>query len=68
MSEHDKSVTPLCYPPETILTAQQVADWIQISVRTVEVLPLPRLRLPTKSVRYSAGQVLAYLEGRGHAA
>lgn len=57
-------ITPLAYPPETILTTEQLAEWLQISPRTVESWPLPRLRLPGTTVRYSAGMVLAYLEGR----
>lgn len=57
-------ITPLAYPPEAILTTEQVADWLQVSVRTVKAWPLPRLKLPGTTVRYSAGQVLAYLEGR----
>ena len=59
-------ISPISYPPETILSPKQLADWLQISERTVRDWPLPRLRLPGNSavVRYSAGQVLAYLEGR----
>lgn len=58
---------PLAYPAETILTALEVAEWIGISEKTVLAMPLPRLRLGGKLVRYSAGQVLAYLEGRSAA-
>lgn len=58
-------ITPLAYPAETILTTKQVADWLQVSERTVESWPIPRLKIPSKTVvRYSAGMVLAYLEGR----
>lgn len=55
---------PLSYPPEAILTTDQVAEWLQCGVSTVEALGLPRLRLPSRTVRYAAGEVLAYLEGR----
>ena len=52
------------YPPEAILTQEQLADWLQVSERTVKSWTfLPRLNLPGTTVRYSAGQVLAYLEG-----
>lgn len=54
----------LAYPPEAILTTAEVADWIGVSERTVKSWPLPRLKLPGALVRFSAGQVLAYLEGR----
>jgi predicted DNA-binding transcriptional regulator AlpA len=58
-------IAPLTYPPETILTTEQVANWLQVSTRTVEAMPLPKLKgLGPRLVRYSAGQVLAYLEGR----
>lgn len=57
--------TPLAYPPEAILTTEQVAAWLQVSTRLVEALPLPRLQgLGPRTVRYSAGTVLAFLEGR----
>lgn len=56
--------TPVAYPPETILTIEQVARWLQCSVSTVELLELPRLRIPGRVVRFAAGEVLAYLEGR----
>ena len=57
-------ITPVTYPAETILTVEQVAQWLQVSERTVRSWPIPRLRVPPPLVRYSAGQVLAYLEGR----
>ena len=56
--------TPLAYPPETILTTEQVAEWLQVSPSTVKSWPLPRLKLPGSSVRFSAGEVLRYLEGK----
>lgn len=62
------ALRPVAYPPETILTTEQVAAWIQCSPRLVEAMGLPRLSLPGRLVRYSAGQVLAYLEGRQVAA
>jgi hypothetical protein len=64
MPQDAQDIQPLSYPPEAILTTEQVADWLQVSVRTVKSWPLPRLKLPGTTVRFSAGQVLAYLEGR----
>lgn len=56
---------PVAYQPETILTTEQVADWLQCSPAVVEGLGLPRLRLTgSRLVRYSAGMVLRYLEGK----
>lgn len=57
-------IQPISYPPSAILTPEQVAAWLQLSERVVADLGLPRLKLPGRSVRYSAGQVLAFLEGR----
>ena len=57
-------LAPLAYPPETILTRKQLADWLQVSEHTVKDWPLPRLKLPSGTVRYSAGEVLRYLEGK----
>ena len=59
-------ITPLTYPPGTILTTEQVALWLQCSVRTVEAMALPKLRgLGPRLVRYEASQVLDFLrEGR----
>ena len=59
-------ITPICYPPGTILTAEQVAAWLQCSVRTVEAMGLPKLRgLGARMVRYEASMILDFLrEGR----
>lgn len=59
-----EDISPLSYPPEAILTTEQLAKWLQVSERTVKSWPLPRLKLPGSLVRFSAGEVLAYLEGR----
>ena len=61
-------VKPLCYEANTVLTQEQVARWLQISERTVRDLGIPRLRLPDKTPRYAAGEVLAYLTGKRGAA
>ena len=53
----------LAYPPTAILTVEEVAAWIGVAPRTVQDWPLPTLRYPTRDRRYSAGQVLRFLEG-----
>lgn len=54
---------PVAYPPEAILTTEQMAEWLQVSPRLVEAMHLPKLLLPgSRMVRYSAGQVLQFLE------
>lgn len=56
---------PLAYSPETILTTEQVAEWLQCSPTVVEGLQLPRLHMRgSRLVRYSAGMVLRFLEGK----
>lgn len=59
-----KTHTPISYPPEAILTLDQLAEWVQAHPDTVKDWPIPRLKLPGKMVRFSAGQVLAFFEGR----
>jgi hypothetical protein len=59
-----KDTEPIAYPDSTILTTEQVARWVQVSVSTVKMWPIPRLKLPGSTVRFSAGMVRAYLEGR----
>ena len=53
----------LSYPDNAILTQEELARWIGVSPRTVQDWPIPRLRYPTSHPRYSARQVLAWLEG-----
>ncbi|MGE3176786.1 MAG: hypothetical protein AB7O32_04915 [Vicinamibacterales bacterium] len=56
---------PMAFAAETILTTEQVAAWLQCSPAVVEGLHLPRLQLQgSRLVRYSAGMVLRYLEGK----
>lgn len=55
---------PVAYRRETILTTQQVAEWLQVSEDTVQRLGLPRLKGLERTVRYSAGMVLDWLEGK----
>lgn len=59
------SVTvPISYPPETILTQEQVAEWLGVSVRTVRKLPIKRWGHSRRLVRYLAKHVLEYLEAK----
>jgi hypothetical protein len=55
---------PLAYPPETVLTIHQVAEWLQVSPRTIERLGIPCATLGHRTRRYLARHVLEYLEGR----
>jgi len=62
----DKKAVPaaIAYDRTAILDTAQLAAWLQCSERLVESMGIPRLNLPGRLVRYSAGQVLDYLEGR----
>lgn len=55
---------PVAFPAETILTTEDVARWLRVSPDTVMHMGLPKLRIPGRTVRYSAGAILRYLEGR----
>lgn len=52
------------YPPEAILTAEQVAAWLQVSVSQVQRMNLPAVPVGKRRYRYIAGQVLEELRRR----
>lgn len=54
---------PKSYAPETVLTIEEVAAWLVVSVRTVERYPIKRVTLSRSTRRYLAKHVLEYLEG-----
>lgn len=49
---------------DTVLTGQEVADWLQIKRRQVQRLGIPSLDLGRKTRRYLARDVQAWLEER----
>lgn len=57
-------IRPLSYPRETVLTIEQLAEWLQVSEDTISRMPIPRLRGFGRAVRFSAGMVLDWLEGK----
>lgn len=61
MSEPKRVVA---YAPEAILTIEQVAEWLQVSTRTVERLDIPATFLGHRTKRYLGKDVLKYLEMR----
>jgi hypothetical protein len=56
--------SPIGYPPNAILTQEQVAAWLGISTRTLRKLPIRRWASSRRLVRYLARHVLQYLEER----
>lgn len=51
----------LAYAPESVLTIEQVAAWLQVSKRQAERLGIPCFYLGTRSRRYLGETVLDYL-------
>jgi len=56
--------SPIGYPPNAILTQEQVAGWLSISTRTLRKLPIRRWASSRRLVRYLARHVLEDLEER----
>lgn len=60
-----KSDTPvISYPPEAVLELHHVADWLRVGESMVERLDIPGVFLGTRTKRYLAKDVLAFLEQR----
>ena len=51
-------------PPNTLLTADEVADWLQVTRRQVQRLGIPWIDLGRKTPRYQVKDVLVWLESR----
>jgi predicted DNA-binding transcriptional regulator AlpA len=51
-------------PLETLLTADEVARALSINRKRVYALPLPRIMLSEKCVRYRWSDVASWLESR----
>jgi hypothetical protein len=63
----DKNRNPKGYTPETVLLIEEVAEWLVVSVRTVERLPIKRIPVGERTRRYLAKHVLEYLESKAAA-
>jgi hypothetical protein len=51
-------------PRNTLLTADEVADWLQVTRRQVQRLGIPWIDLGRKTPRYQVKDVLVWLETR----
>ena len=51
-------------PPNTLLTADEIGDWVQVARRQVQRLAIPCIDLGRKTPRYKVKDVLAWLETR----
>jgi hypothetical protein len=56
--------TPKAYTPETVLTTEEVADWLVVSPKTVRTLGIKTVRLGHSTVRYLAKHVLEYMDAK----
>lgn len=54
--------TPVTYTETSVLTIDQVADWLQVSKRQVERLKLPCFYLGTRTRRFLGKTVIEHLE------
>jgi hypothetical protein len=68
MSNPENAATYTVPAPNAILTAEQVAAWLQVKTRQVQRLGIPALRLAHKTVRYRVADVTAWLEEQTKAA
>lgn len=55
-------VVSIAPQPHEILTREEVAAWLKVKPRQVERLGVPAICLGTKTKRYQAGDVIAFLE------
>lgn len=64
MSTGSSSQTPFAYSPDAVLTAEQVAEWLGVSKRSILRLPIKRVAVTPQRYRYLASDVYLYLRGR----
>lgn len=59
---------PIGYSPETVLTIEEVARWLRVSVRQAERLKIPCFYLGERTRRYLGKTVIEYMEKKEKAA
>jgi hypothetical protein len=60
--EHDTRTTS--YPPDAILTEEEVAAWLLVSPKTVSRYPIKRAQLGGRTRRYIAEDVYTFIRSR----
>lgn len=55
---------PIGYTPETVLTTEEVAAWLDVHPKTVRGLAIKTVRIGHSTVRYLAKHVLEYMEAK----
>jgi predicted DNA-binding transcriptional regulator AlpA len=48
-------------PTDSLMTVQQVADYLRINKKRVYTLPIPQVRLSDRRVRFLSADVTAYV-------
>ena len=51
-------------PPDALLTADEVGEWLKVARRQVQRLEIPWIDLGRKTPRYQVKDILAWLEAR----
>jgi hypothetical protein len=64
VSREPESLRPIGYSPETVLTIEDVSEWLGISKRSAEKLNLKCFYLGKRTRRYLAKHVLEYIEAK----
>jgi len=49
------------YEPDSILKPDEVAEWLQVSRRTLQRLRIPAVAVGHRTIRYVAKDVIQYL-------
>ena len=64
MTEATETGQPFKYRVDEVLTADQVAEWLGISTKTLPDLNIPEVRLRPRMPRYLAGDVYNWLRSK----
>ena len=52
------------YPPDAVLTVEEVADWLGVSPKSVTRYGIKRIKLGGRTTRYLASDVYDYLRAK----
>lgn len=55
---------PKSYAPETVLTTEEVAEWLNVHPKTVRALGIKAVKIGHSTVRFLAKHVLEYMDGK----
>jgi len=52
------------YDAERLLTAEEVAEWLQVPTKSVYELSLPRIRIGTRRIRWRPADIRTFIDRR----